>query len=147
MPLATSLSASGQVNAGQYNVTSTANPSKTGFANLTVVGSLLVEPMAVTTPNLSASSLTKIYDGSAALSSQVNNLLRVSTPLVSGDAATLLAVGTYDDKSVGTSKSVAMKFNISGADAANYALGSTTVTATGNITPAPLTFSAGLAAI
>jgi hypothetical protein len=146
MPLATSLSASGQVNVGQYNLTSTANPSKTGFVNLTVVGSLLVEPMAVTTPNLSASSLTKIYDGSAALSTQVNNLLGVSTPLVAGDAATLSAVGTYDDKNVGTSKSVAIQFSITGADAANYALGSSTVTATGNITPAPLRISAGLAA-
>jgi hypothetical protein len=146
MPIATGLSASGQVNAGQYNVTSTANPSKTGFANLTVVGSLLVEPMVVTPPNLNATALTKIYDGSTALSAQVNTLLATSNQLVAGDAATLSAVGTYDDKNVGNSKSVAIQFSISGADAANYVLGSSTVAATGNITPAPLTISAGLAA-
>ena len=102
--------------------------------------------MVVIAPNLNATALTKIYDGSTALSAQVNTLLATSNQLVAGDAATLSAVGTYDDKNVGTSKSVAMKFSISGADAANYVLGSSTVTATGNITPAPLTISAGLAA-
>jgi mucin-19 len=122
MPLATTLSASGLVNAGQYNVTSAANPSKTGFANLTVVGSLVVEPMVVTTPNLSANSFTKVYDGSAVVGSQATNLFGGTSLLMAGDAATVSAIGSYDDKNVGISKTVTIKFGISGNDAANYVL-------------------------
>jgi autotransporter-associated beta strand protein len=122
MPLATTPSASGLVNAGQYNVTSTANPTKTGFINLTVVGSLIVEPMVVTIPNLSASSFTKVYDGSAVMGSQATNLFGGASLLVTGDAAAISAIGTYDDKNVGTSKTVTIKFGISGNDAANYVL-------------------------
>jgi hypothetical protein len=43
-PTAT-FSASGNANAGEYNLTSTANPSKTGFEKLVVVGSLVVNPL------------------------------------------------------------------------------------------------------
>jgi hypothetical protein len=93
MPLATTSSASGLVNAGQYNVTSTANPTKTGFVNLTVVGALIVEPMVVTIPNLSASSFTKVYDGSAVMGSQATNLFGGTSLLVAGDAAAISAIG------------------------------------------------------
>jgi mucin-19 len=65
MPLATTESASGNINAGQYNLSSAANPIKTGFVNLAVVGSLVIEPLVITTPNLSANSITKVYDGSS----------------------------------------------------------------------------------
>jgi mucin-19 len=122
VPLATTTSASGLINAGQYNVSSAANPSKTGFANLTVVGSLIVEPMVVAIPNLSAGSFTKVYDGSAVMGSQASNLFGGAPLLVAGDAAALSAIGTYDDKNVGVSKTVTIKFGISGNDAANYVL-------------------------
>jgi hypothetical protein len=121
MPTAT-FSASGNANAGQYNVTSTPNPNKTGFEELVVVGSLVVNPLLITTPSLSATSISKVYDGSAIVSSQVTNLVSGSAQLIAGDNASLSAIGTYDNRHVGSNKEVTVNFAITGVDAANYRL-------------------------
>jgi hypothetical protein len=121
MPAAT-FSASGNANAGQYNLTSTPNPNKTGFEELVVVGSLVVNPLVITTPSLSATSISKVYDGSTIVSSQVANLSSGSAQLITGDNASLSAIGTYDNRHVGSGKEVTVNFTISGVDAANYRL-------------------------
>jgi autotransporter-associated beta strand protein len=124
MPAGASLSSSGNTNAGQYNVTAIPGWTKTGnsFQNLAVVGASTIEPMRITTPTLTGASISKVYDGSAVVSSQVTNLLAGSSQLLAGDAAALSAIGTYDDKNVGSAKLVTIKFGIDGVDASNYVL-------------------------
>jgi autotransporter-associated beta strand protein len=129
MPAGAATSASGNTNAGQYNITAASGwtQSSNTFQNLVVVGKSIVNPLVITTPSLSGSSITKVYDGSAVVSSQVTNLMSGSSQLIAGDAATLSANGVYDNKNVGTSKQVTINFAISGVDAANYTLSASQV--------------------
>ncbi|OJI04080.1 YDG domain-containing protein, partial [Polynucleobacter sp. MWH-Adler-W8] len=124
VPVAAGTSASGNTNAGQYNVAAATGWSKTGssFQNLVVVGTSIVSPLVITTPSLSGASISKVYDGSAVVSSAVTNLMTGSSQLIAGDAATLSASGVYDNKNVGAGKTVTVNFGISGNDAANYTL-------------------------
>jgi autotransporter-associated beta strand protein len=127
MPLATTLSASDNVNVGQYNVSFAPNPTKTGFVNLTVVGSLVVEPKVITVPTLSATSISKAYDGNTSISSNAVNLEAINSQIIGNDDVRLSTVGFYDNKNVGTAKDVTLNFAINGAGIANYALSSTQV--------------------
>ena len=123
-PVNAGSSASGKTNTGQYNVTALPGANKTGnsFENWIVVGTSIVNPLAITTPSLSGASISKVYDGSAVVSSQVTNLLSGSAQILSGDAASLSASGFYGDKNVGTSKLVTINFGLNGVDAKNYML-------------------------
>ena len=95
-PLFTSLSASDNINAGQYSVSNTENPVKTGFANLTVVGSLTVEPLVITVPTLSPTAVSKVYDGNTAVLGEVVNITPITSQILDGDLVGLSVVGFYD---------------------------------------------------
>jgi autotransporter-associated beta strand protein len=125
MPTGTTNSESGNVNAGQYNVTSTANPAKAGFANLVVIGTLIVEPKTIVTPNLDPTSISKVYDGNAAIQGSVVNVAPINAQIVAGDAVTLSSIGFYNDKNVGTAKEITVNFGLTGNDVGNYILSST----------------------
>src|SRR2546426_11036071 len=81
----------------------------------------------------------KVYDGTAAATIATRWLTGVIAP----DVVSLTGgTATFSDKNVANGKTVtATGFTLSGADAGNYQLASTTLTATANITPRPLTVS------
>jgi autotransporter-associated beta strand protein len=123
-PLNAELSRSGNTNAGQYNLTAVSGSTQSGssFRNFEVVGTSTISPLTITTPSLSGSSITKVYDGNSVVSSELSNLVSGSPQVIAGDAATLSAIGTYDNKNVGTAKAVTVNFAIAGVDAKNYVL-------------------------
>jgi mucin-19 len=123
-PLDAALSRSGNINAGQYNLTAVASSTATGssFANFAVIGTSTISPLTIATPSLSGSSITKVYDGNSVVSSALSNLMAGSAQVIADDAAVLSAIGTYDNKNVGTAKAVTVNFAISGVDAKNYVL-------------------------
>jgi len=87
------------------------------------------------TLNVSATAGNKVYDGG------VNAVASLGDDRVSGDTLTVSQTGaTFADKNVGTGKTVtANGLSLSGADAANYALGATSASTTADITPRQLT--------
>jgi hypothetical protein len=92
---------------------------------------------ATTTANITARALhvtaaggNKVYDGTTAAT------VTLSDDRISGDSfADSYTSATFSDKNVGTGKTVTVTgISISGADAGNYQLASTTTTTTANIT-------------
>ena len=103
-----------------------------------------------TTANVSIARLTvtgitaddKVYDGTA--TATLNTTGATLGGVFAGDdvsIAAATAVGTFDDKNVGTGKTVtvSMTLSLAGADAGNYILSSDPVTTTASITAATLT--------
>ncbi|HCY16337.1 MAG: hypothetical protein A2Z93_08425 [Curvibacter sp. GWA2_64_110] len=88
-------------------------------------GSYTITPKALT-----PAAANKVYDGTTAAALTASGLL-------TGDVVNFnYATGGFSDKDVGNGKTVtATGVSLSGADAGNYSLGSTTVNATANITP------------
>ncbi|WP_374581737.1 YDG domain-containing protein [Pseudoduganella sp.] len=103
----------------------------------------LAATSASTTANITPRTLTatatggnKVYDGTvAAVVTYADNRLAGDVLSVSGNAA-------YADKNAGNGKAITVSgLTLSGADAANYALGASTATASGNITQRTLNVS------
>src|SRR3989442_811628 len=97
---------------------------------------LFRSPLTIT-GSFTASS--KVYDGTAAATIATRSLTGVIAP----DVVSLTGgTATFSDKNVANGKTVtATGFTLSGADAGNYQLASTTLTATANITPLTITGS------
>src|SRR5207244_3169990 len=108
--------------AGNY----TANTTASATANITV-----------RTLSVTASGVNKVYDRTT------NATATLADNRVAGDSLSpTYTSASFDDKNVGTAKSVSVSgISISGADAANYNA-NTTATATANITGRALTISA-----
>ncbi|MFN0054148.1 MAG: beta strand repeat-containing protein, partial [Planctomycetales bacterium] len=87
---------------------------------------------------VSATGVSRLYDGTT------NVIMTLSDDRVSGDTLTTnYGSASFADKNVETGKTVSViGMAISGADAANYALSSTTASATADITARSLTVSA-----
>ena len=86
----------------------------------------LVNATASTTANISAKALTisgitaadKTYDGLS--TATVSTAGVVKTGLVAGDTVGVSATGVFNNKNVGTNKTVALTSNYSGSDVTNY---------------------------
>jgi predicted secreted protein len=91
------------------------------------------------TLNVTATGANKVYDGTTA-----DPGVTLSDNRVPGDVLTdSYTTATFADKNVGTGKAVTVSgITISGTDAGNYQLASTTVTATANITALAITVTA-----
>jgi hypothetical protein len=111
-------------NAGNYTLT-----QPTATANITP---------ATLTPTIAAAS--RAYDGTTAATITTRTLAGA----IGGDDVTLVGgTATFADKNVGVGKTVtATGLQLSGADAAKYELGSTSVSTTADITAQTLTVSA-----
>ncbi|WP_459893835.1 YDG domain-containing protein, partial [Desulfothermus okinawensis] len=72
----------------------------------------------------------KVYDGTTAAT-----VTATSSDIISGDDISLTATGEFEDKNVGTDKSVNVSGTLSGADAGNYAFQNPTDRVTATITP------------
>ena len=81
----------------------------------TATGNVTAKPLTITTPTV---TLSKVYDG--------NNLAIVSVGTLSGVIAsdagnvTVTALGSYDNASVGTNKTITISYILSGSAAGNY---------------------------
>ena len=115
------------------------------LASSTISANLGVIDPAVLTASLTG-SVRKIYDGNANATFTPANYALAGA--VTGDSVTLNnpATGSYADKNVGTGKTVTVAgLALSGADAGNYLLTSSTISANiGVIDPAGLTATASL---
>jgi len=106
-------------------------------------GNYTVNTTATTTANITAKAITgavtaanKVYDGNTTASI----LTRTLTGVITGDVATYTGgAATFDNKNVGTGKTVtATGLGLTGADAGNYTV-NTTATTTANITAKAIT--------
>ena len=99
-----------------------------------------------TTANITAKALTvsgitasnKTYDGNTNSTTDVTSA--VYTGLVSGDNFVVAATGTFDNKNVGTGKTVSLSSSYSGSDVSNYSVTNQAST-TANVTAKTLTVS------
>jgi autotransporter-associated beta strand protein len=126
-----STSSSGYTKVGGYNfvaidtVTTGANFSN----NLVLVGSLAVAPIMMTTSDLGVSGVTKTYDGRASINGLALEINPNLTQLLPNDVVSVLGTGTFNNQDVGTSKPISVNVALSGLDAGNYAMSSTTLAA------------------
>ena len=106
--------------AGNYSLASTSASGAVGVITKVTLGTALT------------GTVTKVFDGTDVATLAPGNY--VLTGALSGDTVALNdpASGNYDDKNVGSGKTVSVSgLAVSGADAGNYALASTTIS--GNI--------------
>ena len=110
--------------------------SGTDAANYTLVSTTTTTNAAITLRilNVTATGHNKIYDGNT------NATVTLTSDKVAADVLTITyAAANFDTKNTGTGKTVTVTgIAISGTDAANYTLASTTATTTANITLRPL---------
>jgi filamentous hemagglutinin family protein len=134
-------STGGYVNAGNYTYDTTQiNPLSLPNGNFTGRetngGVLTVNPIAA---NLSSSSASKAYDGTT----DISGVYLALNNLQSGDAVTgNIGFGTLASKNADNNVSATFSgISLSGLDAANYYLTSTTLVGSATVTPKPLTLT------
>jgi autotransporter-associated beta strand protein len=94
--------------------------SSSGSANfnaVTVIGGLGVTPLVLSYADLGISGVTQVYNGSVNMS---NISLTAASGILSGDAVTVSATGTFASKNVGINIPYTVGVSLSGADAGNY---------------------------
>ena len=125
-----SLSTQGYTKVGSYDITPSPYVSLLGYRTSSSNGRLTVTPKTLTVTALASPANNKIYDGTVAAS------LQLSTDKFADDVVTAVPSSTvFDNKNVGTGKTItASGLSLTGTDASNYSLSSTSTTSTGNIT-------------
>jgi autotransporter-associated beta strand protein len=129
---AADFSSTGYLAAGSYNL----EPSAVrivvrNFNAMTLVGSLNVTPKQISAGALGVTGITKVYDGSAAISMSDLNYTASPTGVNAGDSVTVSATGRFVDSdgnanaNVGTNKFVDVALALAGVDARNYSLSTT----------------------
>jgi hypothetical protein len=124
-----------QVNSG-YTITDAGGADMSGnytVVPLTAAGTIIPVTLAVT----GATAATKVYDGSTVANISGGGLSGV----IGTDAVSLVQMGSFSDKNVGTNKVVQEDFGLTGGDAQNYILANSTAQTTASITPRTLTVS------
>lgn len=130
-PTSATSSGSGNTNVGSYQLLNgTMTGSSANFSNtLALTGSLTVTPLTLSANQLGVSGISKVYNGSTAISGLSLNTTAASSSIKTGDAVIIAATGTYADANVGTNKSVTVSVGLTGNDAGNYILSSNQLTA------------------
>ncbi|MFD0941555.1 YDG domain-containing protein [Pedobacter boryungensis] len=125
---ATSLILSG-TDKDNYNLTT---------ASATTTGNITAKP--ITLALNAAPIVTKVYDGLTTATLVPSNY--TLTGVQTGDVVTVTGTATYDNKTVGTGKTISVNtFVLAGANKDNYSLTTTTATTTGAITAKPITLA------
>lgn len=122
-------SSANQLRVGGYNL-GYSNFVKTGnnFANLATVGAMTVTPKTLNN-NLGVQSVSKVYDGNTSITGLDLSFNSVTAGVLANDVIFLSGSGSYDNRNVGTSKTVNLSLGLSGADASNYALNTSNLSA------------------
>ena len=134
-----SFSTGGFINVGTYTGGVEVIPlfAATGISGQTVTtvsGDLVVTPRMLT---VTATGNDKIYDGTVLAG------VNLGSDSLAGDLVTLSGAASFDDKNVGTGKLITVTgITLSGADAGNYVVASSSAQTTADITPATLTVTA-----
>jgi hypothetical protein len=102
----------------------------------TTTADITAQPLSI---NTDIASTTKVYDGNTSVDITSANL----TGVIGDDDITASGSGNFDNKNVGTNKTITVAYQLSGDDAANYSLDGTT--ATGDITAQALTYTVAAA--
>ncbi|MDQ1816878.1 YDG domain-containing protein [Massilia sp. CCM 9210] len=112
-----------------------ADASNYTLGSTPATASATITPFAITA---SAAGNSRAYDGTTAATASVSGNYLV------GDSVSLAGTGaSFADQNAGTGKTITVSgIGMSGADAANYSLASTTATTSADITPRSLTVSA-----
>jgi gliding motility-associated-like protein len=109
--------------AGNYTITSS---TATGTASITIKSL-----------TISATASDKVYDGNTTAN------VALTDNRISGDVFTVDKTATFNNKNIGTGKAVAVSgISLTGTDAGNYTITSSTATGTASITVRSLTISA-----
>jgi hypothetical protein len=125
------LSNAGLIPVGAYNLVNTATTIVgQNFLSMAVVGSLSVTPLKLTSTQLGVSGISKVYDGSAAItgagqsgSGSSLNINQLSSSILPNDSVVISATGQFsDNQNVGVGKPVVIDVTLSGPDALNYIL-------------------------
>jgi gliding motility-associated-like protein len=95
-------------------------------------GAITAKQLSVTAPTL---TLSKVYDGTTAATVSVGTL----SGIIDGESVLIDAIAVYDDKNVGTGKTIYVNYTLDGATINNYVRPTNYSTTTGAITAAPLT--------
>jgi autotransporter-associated beta strand protein len=130
-------STSGNYIVGDHTITPSAAASTYGYGFSYSTGTLTVDAKALTISGITASN--KTYNGNTTATIDVS--AATFSGLVVGDDVTVSATGTFDNKNVGTGKTVTLVETNAGDDVGNYTItdqGSTTA----NITAKTLTATA-----
>jgi predicted DNA binding protein len=144
------LSTAGTLKVGSYSLgaSNVVVGNTTDFSNnINIIGAYEVTPKSL---SVTAGGLTKVYDGSSAMSNLTLTPVGLVTPVTTADVVNVTGVGTYADKNVSAlaDKNYSLtSLALTGADAGNYVLtnGSTSAAITtqsgsdSQITPRPLT--------
>ena len=136
VPTSTTLSGSGNVVVGGYNVAAS-NTHLTGanFLGFNLVGSLTVTPMVLSASQLGVSGVSRVYNGGNAITGLALNTSPTLSAVLSGDSVSVVGTGTFDNANVGTNKGITLNVSLTGPDAGDYALSSNQLTSnTGTIT-------------
>ncbi|MDH6249860.1 autotransporter-associated beta strand protein, partial [Polynucleobacter sphagniphilus] len=123
-PAATTVSGSGNINVGGYQLLATnVNIVSNDFSNnIVLTGALTVTPLMLSASQLGISGISKVYNGTSAISGLTLATTQASSSILSGDRVSIAGTGTYADANVGTNKAVTIAVGLSGADANNYVL-------------------------
>lgn len=104
-----------------------------------------INPKPLTITNVAFTASGKTYDGTTdAVFESIDYSQATIEGVLDGDNLTIVsATGTFDNKNVGTGKTVTITgFTFGGTDAANYTYSGGDLTATADITPASVTVTA-----
>jgi hypothetical protein len=135
-PTGAATSGSGNIVVGGYNLVAS-NTSTTGsnFLGFSLAGSLTVNPMTLSASQLGISGVSRVYNGSNAITGLTLNTSPLLSSVLSGDSVNVLGTGTFNNANVGTNKAITLNVSLTGADAANYVLSNVQLTGnTGTIT-------------
>ncbi|WP_430438386.1 YDG domain-containing protein [Neorhodopirellula lusitana] len=129
------LSTSGNHIAGGHTLTASGGTSQLGYAiDGYSGGTLTVNQKTISVPIVVDN---KVYDGTT--TAQMN---ATASGVVAGDLVTIGGTAAFTDKNAGTNKTVNITgLNLTGTDAANYALASTSDTSSADITPLAINVS------
>ncbi|EMI51858.1 beta strand repeat-containing protein [Rhodopirellula sallentina] len=129
------LSTSGNHIAGDHTLTASGGTSQLGYAiDGYSGGTLTVNQKTISVPIVVDN---KVYDGTT--TAQMN---ATASGVVTGDLVTIGGTAAFTDKNAGTNKTVHITgLNLTGTDAANYALASTSDTTSADITPLAINVS------
>ena len=109
------------------------------YSVTTADGTLTITGKEITISGITAEN--KVYNGTTDAVLVYTGV--TFTGKLDGDDLTVTATGTFDDKNVGTGKTVTITgFTFGGTDAANYTYNGGDLTATADITPASVTVTA-----
>ena len=109
------------------------------LASAAFTGTAAITQKTLTIATAGTVQSSKVYDGNTAATVASDGTLN---GVISGDNVTLALGGTtYDDKNVGTGKTVTGTYSLAGAGAGNYKLASTAFTGTAAITQKTLTIA------